>query len=214
MFRQHRIQGIFEKPAGRVVEFIERRSDVRRALDLGCGTGRHTVCLAERGFEVVASDLSPYGLRLTAAVLDKKGLSARLVCCDMAALPFRPDSFDLVLSIDTLYHQTLSGMQRSMAQLHHAMTPGAAALFTFNSTKTDSYGEGRETESHTFVHESGDEAGLPHHYLDEPRLLDLLRPFRVEDTELVEEDMEYETGTDKRRVREHHAHWWVSVTKT
>jgi SAM-dependent methyltransferase len=213
LFRQHRIQEIFEEPDKRIVEFVDRHGDTRRALDLGCGTGRHTICLAERGLQVVASDLSREGLRLTAAVLAQKGLSALLICNDMAALPFKPGTFDLVLSVHTLYHQTIKGMQRSMAQIEEAMAPGAAGLLTFNSTETDSCGHGAEIEPFTFVPDSGDEAGVPHHYLDEPRLLELLRPFRIADLELAREDMEYETGTNKCLVKEHHAHWWVTLEK-
>lgn len=213
LLRQKRIQDIFEEPDRRVVEFIERHPEPCRALDMGCGTGRHAVCLAERGFNVIASDLSRHGLRLTAAILDKKGLSARLICNDMAALPFKAGSFGMVLSIHTLYHQRLAGMRRSMVQMRDVMSPGAAALMTFNSTKSDSYGQGAEIEAHTFVHESGDEAGVAHHYLDKPRLLALVSPFEIAGIDLVEEDLEYETGTEKRRVKEHHAHWWVTLPK-
>jgi glycine/sarcosine N-methyltransferase len=41
--------------------FIERllvASDARRVLDVACGTGRHAISLAERGYEVVGADLS------------------------------------------------------------------------------------------------------------------------------------------------------------
>ncbi len=44
------------------VDFIEREinSDKgKRILDIGCGTGRHAIELAKRGYDVTGVDLSP-----------------------------------------------------------------------------------------------------------------------------------------------------------
>jgi SAM-dependent methyltransferase len=43
------------------IPFIERQlqaADAHRVLDAACGTGRHAIALAERGYEVVGADLS------------------------------------------------------------------------------------------------------------------------------------------------------------
>lgn len=60
-----------------------------RAIDLGAGDGRHTLYLAERGFEVTAVDGAPAGIDLIQQKLDKASLAANLVVADLRdyALP-------------------------------------------------------------------------------------------------------------------------------
>ena len=45
----------------RIVPFL-KQNKVRKILDLGCGTGRHTVFLAQHGFNVTAIDISDAAL--------------------------------------------------------------------------------------------------------------------------------------------------------
>lgn len=69
-----------------------------KLLDLGCGSGRHVVHFARRGFAVTGLDLSPHMLGVTREKLLKEGLHAELVqqdFCDLGA--FEPDSFDYVV---------------------------------------------------------------------------------------------------------------------
>lgn len=63
-----------------------------RALDLACGTGDIAFAAAAQGARVVGLDITPRMLQLAAA----KSRSARFLAGDMASLPFRPQSFDLV----------------------------------------------------------------------------------------------------------------------
>lgn len=64
---------------------------VRRVLDLGCGTGRHTAVLAARGYDVVGVDRSPEMLRLV-----ESGARARFVQSDITTLQL-DEKFDAVL---------------------------------------------------------------------------------------------------------------------
>ena len=43
-------------------------------MDLGCGTGRHTIFLAKNDFNVIASDISETGLKTTENKANKLGL--------------------------------------------------------------------------------------------------------------------------------------------
>jgi len=63
-----------------------------RVLDIGCGPGRHALWLQDRGFDVVAIDISP----LTVRVAKARGVKMPIL---MAAqdLAFAPNSFDTVL---------------------------------------------------------------------------------------------------------------------
>jgi len=66
---------------------VERGS----VIDLGCGTGRHVVQLARRGFDVVGVDLSPFMLDVVREKLRCESLAAELVRSSMTDLSWFPD---------------------------------------------------------------------------------------------------------------------------
>lgn len=76
----------------REVDFIERELEVEpstKILDVGCGTGRHTLSLARRGYNVVGLDLSEYMVRRGHAAARQNGAGASFVVGDARRLPFR-----------------------------------------------------------------------------------------------------------------------------
>jgi SAM-dependent methyltransferase len=58
-------------------------------LDVGCGTGAHTVRLAQRGCDVIALDITLEGVRAARERLRAQGLRARFVVADAEWLPLR-----------------------------------------------------------------------------------------------------------------------------
>jgi ubiquinone/menaquinone biosynthesis C-methylase UbiE len=73
--------------------------DSPMVLDVGCGTGRHAVALAEAGLRIIGVDLSTELLG-TAAI--RPALKGRLVTGDMRCLPFT-QTFRLVVSLFTSF---------------------------------------------------------------------------------------------------------------
>src|SRR5438067_3958782 len=70
----------------------------KRALDLGCGVGRHALLLAEHGLQVEAIDGSPAGLAVLRDTAAARGLKLSLREGSADTLPFADASFDFVLS--------------------------------------------------------------------------------------------------------------------
>lgn len=64
-------------------------------LDVGCGTGRYAIKIAEAGFEVIALDMSLRMLKKTMEKARKNNVSRNvdLVLADGESLPFRRNSF-------------------------------------------------------------------------------------------------------------------------
>ena len=58
-----------------------------RLLDLGCGTGRHLVHFAAKGFEVTGVDLSDHMLAIARRALAERGVGGTLVQGDLMELP-------------------------------------------------------------------------------------------------------------------------------
>ncbi|MDD7942176.1 class I SAM-dependent methyltransferase [Actinomycetospora lutea] len=73
-----------------------------RVLDLGCGTGEHTVLLAGHGYDVVGADSAPAALDRARAVAAAHGVDPVFVVAD-ALDPVELRGFDTVLD-SALFH--------------------------------------------------------------------------------------------------------------
>jgi 2-polyprenyl-3-methyl-5-hydroxy-6-metoxy-1,4-benzoquinol methylase len=121
------------------VDFIEREIGFDRSLrvlDVGCGTGRHAIELARRGYTVTGIDLSPSLLARAREKAAQAGMSVTFVHHDARALPYTTE-FDVALLIcegafplmetDDMNFRILQGVQRA---LH---SPGKLILTTLNA---------------------------------------------------------------------------------
>ena len=83
------------------VDFIEQEINfdkTRRILDIGCGTGRHAIELAKRGYHVVGVDLSESQLTRARGKAKKAGVKVDFHQKDARQLDFN-DEFDVVIMI-------------------------------------------------------------------------------------------------------------------
>jgi 2-polyprenyl-3-methyl-5-hydroxy-6-metoxy-1,4-benzoquinol methylase len=83
------------------VDFIESEISFRKdikILDIGCGTGRHDIELAQRGYNVTGIDLSQEMLEKAKQNALLKNVSINFVCADARSLSFE-NEFDVVLMI-------------------------------------------------------------------------------------------------------------------
>ncbi len=92
----------------------------RRAIDLGCGTGRWTACLSAIGV-----DASPAMLAVAAV---KPGLHGRLAVADATALPIANGAADLVLCALTLGH--IRDQAAAMGEFSRILAPAGTLLLT------------------------------------------------------------------------------------
>lgn len=99
-----------------------------RVLDLGCGGGHVTLNAAPLAAEVVAYDLSPEMLAVTAAAARERGLAnVRTEQGVVEALPFADASFDIVLSRFSAHHWRDLGA--ALAEARRVLRPGGVAGF-------------------------------------------------------------------------------------
>jgi 2-polyprenyl-3-methyl-5-hydroxy-6-metoxy-1,4-benzoquinol methylase len=83
------------------VDFIEEEINHNRAtriLDIGCGTGRHSIELARRGYSVIGIDLSESMLTKARAKAQASGVAVEFVHADARHLHFH-NEFDLVIML-------------------------------------------------------------------------------------------------------------------
>jgi len=156
---------VFDSPAPVVHHVAEvlREHGCRRVADLGCGSGRHTVFLAQCGFDVIGIDNSPTALRLARTWLAHEGLRARLALADMRRpLPLRDGAWDALVSTQVIHHALRDTVRGTAREIRRILRPGGV-LFVSVPSGMDPDETFRQVEPGTFVPTSGDEAGLPHH---------------------------------------------------
>jgi len=70
------------KPSALLTGWLDDRPP-GRALDLACGTGRHALFLAEKGWEVTAVDVSPRAIALAQEMARERGLKINWIVADL-----------------------------------------------------------------------------------------------------------------------------------
>lgn len=73
-------------------------------LDLGCGTGAHSIRLARRGYDVISVDLTYPGARSAKLRLEAEGFRPMALVADAENLPFRDGAVDTVWAALLLHH--------------------------------------------------------------------------------------------------------------
>lgn len=100
-----------------------------RAVDLGCGTGRHAALLAGRYRQVLGVDLSQP--MLDVAVRRRAGPGVRFAQRDLRDLrPDRDGRFDLVLSAHTLHH--VEDLDATLERIRDLVAPGGRVVLVDN----------------------------------------------------------------------------------
>jgi 2-polyprenyl-3-methyl-5-hydroxy-6-metoxy-1,4-benzoquinol methylase len=106
----------------------------RRALDLGCGEGRHTILLARLGYRVTAMDLEPAALALAKAACRKAGVGARFESGDALALDAGA-AYDVVLDYGVFHHVVKRDWPRYRRSVAGALVPGGHLMLSVFSMK-------------------------------------------------------------------------------
>jgi len=178
-----------EEPDELVVDFVallNKTGKRVRALDLGCGAGRHLVYMTLQGFEVFGLDISETGLSVTKKRLKKQNVEAYLLKGDMKKLPYVNSCFDVVICLHTIYHQKFEDMKKTIFEIHRILKRKGVALINFLSKRTYSYAKGRKVEENTFITLEGTEKGVLHHFTDKREIQNLFKNFRIVELKLNE----------------------------
>ena len=96
--KQENVSALIEK-------YIEH-VDVGYALDIACGTGRNTHFLLQKGFEIVAVDISDIALKEI-----KKSPSITTIDTDLNKYNIAPNKYNLIVNINYLNRRLVSQMK-------------------------------------------------------------------------------------------------------
>ncbi|MFC1534889.1 class I SAM-dependent methyltransferase [Thermodesulfobacteriota bacterium] len=174
----------WKKVSPEVVNLIRSQSPKSRpeVLDLGCGLGRNAIAFAQAGFSVTATDLSQEAVSHLKTWAEKQDLQIRAFVSDFVDDAFLPDSFDIVLSLNVIYHGYRNQAESAINNVRNGMKKGGIFYFTFPSRQDGDYGRGKKLADHTFEFQPGH----IHYHADEDDLNAFLSGFNILTQERVE----------------------------
>jgi 2-polyprenyl-3-methyl-5-hydroxy-6-metoxy-1,4-benzoquinol methylase len=126
---------IFTSGTAGEVDFIEKETAFRRdfhILDIGCGTGRHSLELARRGYNVTGIDLSATMIAKAKALAKKENLGTEFQVRDARDFNFN-ESIDLAIMICEGAFPLMESDEMNFSILNNAFSslkPGGKFIFT------------------------------------------------------------------------------------
>jgi ubiquinone/menaquinone biosynthesis C-methylase UbiE len=145
------------------VDFIEQEINfdkTKRILDMGCGTGRHAIELAKRGYNVTGIDLSGSQLKRAIEKAQKENLNIDFLRADARSLDFH-DEFDAAIMIcegafslmetDEMNFKILENARNALKPKGKLILTTLNALFRlYNSIEKFMEEQGYQTRDHCF----------------------------------------------------------------
>lgn len=116
-------------------EFFPGRRDI---LDVAVGIGTQTIGLAERGYRMTGSDLSPAAVRRAASEAESRDLTVPLYVADFQRLPIAPAGAVMILCCDNSLPHLASpdAIREALGEWHACLEPGGGCLISMRD-----YGE-------------------------------------------------------------------------
>jgi len=121
-YREGTAPWIIGAPQPAVVE-LERGGGIRGAvLDIGCGSGEHTILLARLGYDVLGVDASGPAIERARENAQRQGVAARFAVADAMRLGSGP--YDTILDSALFHIFDDADRERYVRSLHTACRPG------------------------------------------------------------------------------------------
>lgn len=160
---------------------IFKKYGVKRILDLGCGSGRHTIYLSSQGFDVWGIDISEEACKITKSQLPST--DTKIVCGSIyKRLPYEDNFFDAVISIQTLHHANIGDIQKAIREIERVLKPRGLVFVTvrkrIQKRKRLPF---QELEPRVYIPIEGKEKGLIHYLFNKKLLRKEFRDFKIHD---------------------------------
>ena len=166
--------------------FVEK--NVSKILDLGCGTGRHSIYLSAHGFQVSGFDWSENAVKRAKERLEAARVGADLRVWEMQSIPYPYGlgAFDAVITIKVIHHSMFRSIKKIMHEIERVTRSGGYLYVQVpvfeKAARLEKEGlRSQEVEPGTFRPLEGDEQGIPHHYFRKDELLSLLGNYKIVD---------------------------------
>jgi len=166
-------------PHENVVGFIERNREALRGrpvLDNGCGAGRHSIYMAQRGIRALGIDVPRVAIQHARVWAEREAPSACFLVADSAALPLSDASMAGLISWEAMYYGDDKHVRRCVREALRVLQPGAPFLLLLKSKQDFRFERFERVSANTCASEQG----LMMSCFDRDELAELLRPGAVE----------------------------------
>ena len=167
-------------PDPRVLSYIgDLPQQSRRALDIGCGNGRHLKQLAEIGWRATGIDWSNEALVQSRETLAGFEQTVNILSADYRKLNYGGNYFHVILAIDVIHHGKKRDLERAIAEIKRIKAISGTALICLPGIrKAPAEHQADFIDEQTVVLRSGLEVGIPHHFIKESDIGTLFRAFK------------------------------------
>lgn len=148
--------------------------DGAEIVDLGCGTGKLTLELAEMGYDMTGVDISPDMLCEARNNAAEKNLDILLLCQSMAELDLYGTVDAAISTFDCLNHlESCDSVKKTFQKVGLFMNPGGIFIFDINTV----YKHQNILANNTFVYDTDDVFCVWQNYLNSDNSVDISLDF-------------------------------------
>lgn len=185
-------RGIIQREVMPVVkEFVRKINKSKyktlNILDSGCGTGRHTVFIANflsknKRIEIESIDSSKKAISLLKAIITEQGLIGKvnLRVHDLSKrLPYEDNSFEGIISTLVIEHSLVKEIIIRCNEMKRVLKPGGLLAFSVPSVDDPRYLTGEEIEPGTKINTPQADGDIPHHFFTDKEIESLFKSYTI-----------------------------------
>lgn len=125
---------VFLNPQEDMPEIVKlfKEMGAKKVLDLGCGSGRHTVYFTKNGFDAYGIDIAPVGLKITKDWLKQENLKANLKLGSFfKKLPYKDSFFDAIVAVQAISHGRIESIRKLIKEMERILKPNGLIFIAF-----------------------------------------------------------------------------------
>jgi SAM-dependent methyltransferase len=159
---------VIGEPQPAIVQ-LERAGLIRgKVLDVGCGTGEHTIMLTRLGYDVLGIDFAPQAVEQARRNAEAEGVDARLEVADAMNLGDSP-LYDTIVDSALFHIFDDADRPKYVASLHGACLPGGVVHILALSDAGRGFGPEVSKRSSGGIRGRMGAGGAGHHHLSRCR---------------------------------------------